>query len=78
MAPAERATLMALVAGIARSERIGVLFTEHDMDAVFAHADRVLVLDRGRLIASGTSAEVRNDPQVRAVYLGSGATSGGH
>ena len=48
------------------------------MDVVFAHADRVLVLDRGRLIADGTPSRVRADPAVRAVYLGSGATSGGH
>ena len=78
MAPQERIALMALTARIAKEKGIAVLFTEHDMDVVFAHADRVLVLDRGRLIASGTSAEVRNDPQVRAVYLGSGVTSGGH
>jgi branched-chain amino acid transport system ATP-binding protein len=78
MAPQERIALMALTARIARQRGIAVLFTEHDMDVVFAHADRVLVLDRGRLIASGTSAEVRHDRQVRAVYLGSGATSGGH
>ena len=78
MAPQERIALMALTARIARERGIAVLFTEHDMDVVFAHADHVLVLDRGRLIAAGTSAEVRNDPEVRAVYLGSGATSGGH
>ncbi|WP_293798630.1 ABC transporter ATP-binding protein [uncultured Bosea sp.] len=78
MAPQERIALMALTARIARQRGIAVLFTEHDMDVVFAHADRVLVLDRGRLIASGTSAEVRSNPQVRAVYLGSGVTSGGH
>lgn len=78
MAPQERIALMALTARIARERGIAVLFTEHDMDVVFAHADRVLVLDRGRLIAAGTSAEVRANPEVRAVYLGSGATSGGH
>jgi ABC-type branched-subunit amino acid transport system ATPase component len=44
------------------------------MDAVFAHADRVLVLDRGRLIAQGTPDEVRADANVQAVYLGTGAT----
>ena len=49
MAPAERAALMRLVVGIARRSRIGVLFTEHDMDAVFAHADRILVLVRGEV-----------------------------
>jgi branched-chain amino acid transport system ATP-binding protein len=71
MAPKERAQLMQLVAGIARERRIGVLFTEHDMDAVFGHADRVLVLVRGEIIASGTPDEVRANPQVRQVYLGS-------
>jgi len=70
MASAERAHLMALVAAIARDDRVAVLFTEHDMDIVFTHAARVLVLDRGSLIASGSSEAVRADPRVRAVYLG--------
>lgn len=74
MAPAERSALMALVAGIARAERIGVLFTEHDMDAVFAHADRILVLVRGEIIARGTPEEVRADPEVQRVYLGHSGT----
>jgi branched-chain amino acid transport system ATP-binding protein len=74
MAPAERAALMALVAGIARQERIGVLFTEHDMDAVFAHADRILVLLRGEIIARGTPEEVRADAEVQRVYLGRSGT----
>jgi branched-chain amino acid transport system ATP-binding protein len=71
MASAERIALMALAAEIVRGRGIAVLFTEHDMDVVFAHADRVIVLDRGRLIASGTPAEVRANPEVRQVYLGS-------
>ncbi len=75
MAPKERAQLMQLAAGIARERRIGVLFTEHDMDAVFAHADRILVLVRGEIIASGAPEEVRANPQVRQVYLG-GAGAG--
>ncbi|MEN0077394.1 MAG: ABC transporter ATP-binding protein [Paracraurococcus sp.] len=78
MAPQERVALMALTAGIARERRIAVLFTEHDMDVVFAHADRILVLDRGAPIAEGPPAAVRADPRVREVYLGSGATQGGH
>ncbi len=71
MAPRERANLMQLTAGIARGQGIGVLFTEHDMDAVFAHADRILVLVRGEIIARGTPEEVRADEQVKRVYLGS-------
>ena len=47
MAPRERIELMRLTAGIAREQSIGVLFTEHDMDVVFEHADRILVLNRG-------------------------------
>ena len=78
MAPRERIELMALTARIAEEKGIAVLFTEHDMDVVFTHADSVIVLDRGRLIAHGTPEEVRQDENVRAVYLGSGATSGGH
>jgi branched-chain amino acid transport system ATP-binding protein len=72
MAPRERIDLMALAARIAKAQAIAVLFTEHDMDVVFAHADRVIVLDRGRLIADGPPAEVRRDERVRAVYLGAG------
>jgi branched-chain amino acid transport system ATP-binding protein len=79
MAPSERVALMELAAGIAKSRRIAVLFTEHDMDVVFAHADRIIVLDRGRLIAEGTAEQVRADQNVQAVYLGSGSTYGsGH
>jgi len=72
MAPAERVALMAETAAIARAGGIAVLFTEHDMDVVFTHADRVLVLDRGRLIAGGAPEAVRADPKVRQVYLGGG------
>lgn len=78
MAPRERVALMALAAEIARTRRLAVLFTEHDMDVVFGHADRILVLDRGALIADGRPAEVRADAKVRAVYLGAGDASGGH
>jgi branched-chain amino acid transport system ATP-binding protein len=70
MAPKERAALMSLVARIARERRIGVLFTEHDMPAVFAHADRILVLMRGEIIAGGTPEEVRGNARVKQVYLG--------
>jgi branched-chain amino acid transport system ATP-binding protein len=70
MAARERAALMGLTASIAASQGIGVLFTEHDMDVVFGHAARVLVLLRGQIIASGTPDEVRQDEQVKRAYLG--------
>ena len=73
MAPAERVALIELVAERAAEDKVGVLFTEHDMDVVFGYAERVMVMDRGRLIAEGTPEAVRANPEVRAVYLGSTA-----
>jgi branched-chain amino acid transport system ATP-binding protein len=70
MAPAERGSLMTLTAAIARERALTVLFTEHDMDVVFAVADRIMVLHQGRVIADGPPASVRADPHVQAVYLG--------
>lgn len=78
MAPKERGELMQLTADIARTSRIGVLFTEHDMDAVFAHADHILVLVRGEIIARGTAEQVRASPRVREVYLGGTADLTAH
>ncbi len=75
MAPREREALMTLVRNLAREKRIGVLFTEHDMDAVFGHADRILVLVRGEIVARGTPREVRDNPLVRRVYLGESGTA---
>ncbi|MBN8903418.1 MAG: ABC transporter ATP-binding protein, partial [Rhodospirillales bacterium] len=72
MAPPDRRALMALVRDLARATGCTVLFTEHDMEAVFGTADRILVLDRGHLIAAGPPEAIRADPQVQAVYLGTG------
>ena len=74
MAPPERHALMALTKRLVVERGLAVLFTEHSMDVVFAHADRVIVLARGRLIAAGSPAQVRDDPQVQAVYFGTGKT----
>ncbi|MGE7413629.1 ABC transporter ATP-binding protein [Methylobacterium tarhaniae] len=74
MAPRERSGLMTLTAEVARTRGIGVLYTEHDMEAVFAHADRVLVLVRGEIIAAGTPEEIRANPRVKQVYLGEAGT----
>jgi branched-chain amino acid transport system ATP-binding protein len=70
MAPRERHDLMELVVKLAHSANMAVLFTEHDMDIVFSHSDRIIVLNRGTLIAQGLPQQVRADPQVRSVYLG--------
>ena len=72
MAPRERIALMQLTADILEQRNISVLFTEHDMDVVFAHSHRIMVLNRGQLIADGTVDEIRNNPQVQEVYLGGG------
>ncbi len=72
MAPTERAELMRLIAGIVQDGKISVLFTEHDMDVVFEHAHRIMVLNRGALIAEGTAKEVRENQLVQEVYLGGG------
>ena len=73
MAAEERRALMDLVRRISREKGISVLFTEHDVEVVFAYADRVLVLAEGHLIAQGAPADVRADPLVRRVYLGEDA-----
>jgi branched-chain amino acid transport system ATP-binding protein len=70
MAQNSRGKLMRLASALAKSDRIAVLFTEHNMDVVFGFADRVIVLDRGRIIAEGTPDAIRADPRVQAVYLG--------
>ena len=77
MAPRERSALMSLTRRLVRERGIGVLFTEHSMDVVFAHADRLMVLARGRLIAQGPPDRIRDDPEVAAVYFGSGRLTGG-
>jgi branched-chain amino acid transport system ATP-binding protein len=74
MAPRERNELIALVKKLVLERGISVLFTEHSMDVVFAYADRIVVLARGRLIADGNAAAIREDPHVQEVYFGTGKT----
>jgi branched-chain amino acid transport system ATP-binding protein len=77
MAPRERNDLIALVKRLVVERGISVLFTEHSMDVVFAFADRIIVLARGRLIADGDAAAIRDNAQVREVYFGTGKTFAG-
>jgi len=74
MAPKERNNLMALTKQLVIDRGMAVLFTEHSMDVVFAYADRMIVLARGRLIAEGKPLDIRDDPKVQEVYFGSGKT----
>ena len=74
MAPQERNALMALTRQLVVDRGMAVLFTEHSMDVVFAHADRMIVLARGRLIAQGKPQDIRDHPKVQEVYFGSGKT----
>ena len=74
MAPRERNDLMALTKQLVVDRGMAVLFTEHSMDVVFAYADRMIVLARGRLIAEGKPLELRDHPKVQEVYFGTGKT----
>ncbi|MBV9132884.1 MAG: ABC transporter ATP-binding protein [Chloroflexi bacterium] len=68
MSVAETASSVATIGALPRD--LTLLIIEHDMDTVFAVADRITVLDHGQVIADGAPDDVRHDSQVRAVYLG--------
>ncbi len=70
MAPRERQEIMRLVERIGRAENLTIVFTEHDMDIVFAVAERITVMHQGSVIAEGMPEEVRADREVQRVYLG--------
>jgi branched-chain amino acid transport system ATP-binding protein len=74
MAPRERHEIMALVARIAGDTGLTVVFTEHDMDVVFAVAQRITVLHQGAVLTEGAPADVRANGDVRRVYLGQPVT----
>jgi branched-chain amino acid transport system ATP-binding protein len=68
MGPEESAAMVRLLAGL--KGKLAIVLVEHDMDAVFALADRVTVMVYGRVIASGLPAAIRDNPDVRRAYLG--------
>lgn len=75
MSPQDRASAVELIMRLRDREKFAIMLTEHDMGVVFGLADRIIVLNYGELIAEGTGEEVRANPQVRDIYLGTG---GGH
>ncbi|NQV60114.1 MAG: ABC transporter ATP-binding protein [Alphaproteobacteria bacterium] len=70
MSPSETIEAIKLVEEIAEARGLALLFTEHDMGVVFGISDRISVLHHGELIFSGAPDHVREDPEVRRVYLG--------
>jgi ABC-type branched-subunit amino acid transport system ATPase component/ABC-type branched-subunit amino acid transport system permease subunit len=70
LAAAERERITALIRAL--TEHVTVLMVEHDIDRVFALADRVTVMNEGRVLAEGSAAEVRAHSEVQRVYLGTG------
>src|SRR3546814_9906259 len=76
MAPRERVALMGLAARLAHERRVAVLFTEPDVDIVFCHAARIILLSRCGLIAEGKAEATRPDPLALKTYLGKGRVYG--
>jgi branched-chain amino acid transport system ATP-binding protein len=70
MAALERVESIRAVHRIARQLGLTVIFTEHDMQVVFAVADRITVLHQGRILTEGAPAEVRDSREVQEIYLG--------
>jgi branched-chain amino acid transport system ATP-binding protein len=70
MSATETQEAIALLERVVAERKLTLLFTEHDMDVVFQIAQKIGVLHQGKLISEGTPAEVRNDAEVRRVYLG--------
>lgn len=70
MSGTETRESIALIERIARERGLTLLFTERDMDVVFAISERIIVLHQGKVIADGAPDEVRRHPDVRRVYLG--------
>ena len=68
--------MVALIAKLKADHAI--LLVEHDLDAVFALADVLTVMVEGRVLASGSPADIKANPQVQAAYLGSAADEAAH
>jgi len=74
LGPEETTAMVAILRGLRQDK--GILLVEHDMDVVFAIADRITVMVSGRTIATGSPEEIREDENVRKAYLGDGVDEG--
>lgn len=70
MNPVERQAVLGLMRKLAAQRRTTFVVVEHDMDVVFALAQRIVVMNYGQVLADGTPAEIREDQKVREIYLG--------
>ena len=77
LAPRVVGEIITALAALRDSKRLAVLLIEQNIRAAFTVADRVLVMERGSVVAQGTPAELAQDDRVRAAYLGGGSTSSG-
>lgn len=70
MNPLERTEVLEVIKGLAAERDVTFVVVEHDMDMVFSISERIVVMHKGEIIADGTPAEIRDNPEVRDVYLG--------
>jgi branched-chain amino acid transport system ATP-binding protein len=68
LSPAETATVSSMIKALSRE--MAILIIEHDMDVAFELADRITVLHQGRVLAEGSGEEIRKNPEVAEIYLG--------
>ena len=66
----EKAPIMEVISSIVRSEKIAAVIIEHDMDIIFRYSDRIVVMNQGRILASGILEEIQQDPLVREMVFG--------
>lgn len=70
MNPTETERMVDLIQSLEEETGMSFFVTEHDIDIIFSISDRILVLDRGRIIADGTPDEIRQNERVQVAYLG--------
>jgi branched-chain amino acid transport system ATP-binding protein len=70
LTPVERTTVLELIRRLSVERRTTFAIVEHDMDVVFSLSDWIVVMNRGRVLAEGPPTEIRENREVREVYLG--------